>query len=67
MMKNALLVIWLVFVVALIVFVPLVTIWSLNTIFSTTIAYSIETWFATFWLTTILTAASIRPTINNRK
>ena len=38
---------WIVVVVALIVLGPLVTIWSLNTLFpALTIPYSLETWAA---------------------
>ena len=37
---------------------PLVTIWAINTLFATQIAFTIETWLATFWLTAILTASA---------
>ena len=29
---------------------PLITIWSLNTLFSLNIAYNFATWFSTIWL-----------------
>jgi len=35
------------------VFAPLLTIWSLNTLFALTIAYSVKTWFAIVWLTSV--------------
>jgi len=35
-----------VLVIALIIFGPLLTIWSLNTLFGLGIAYSLKTWFA---------------------
>ena len=37
---------------------PLVTIWAINTLFAMQIAFTIETWLATFWLTAILTASA---------
>lgn len=42
----------LIFVVALIIIAvyPFVTIWSLNTLFSLAIPYTLETWAATVWL-----------------
>lgn len=66
-MKNTTLLVWLVIVVAMIVFGPLVTIWSLNTIFALTIEYSIGTWFAAVWLQATLTGGAITTTIKNRK
>ena len=43
-------------IVALIVFAPLATIWSLNTLFALAIPYNFATWFAAFWLTAVFTA-----------
>jgi flagellar biosynthesis component FlhA len=37
------------------VFVPLITIWAINTLFGTSIAFSFVNWFATLWITGILT------------
>jgi len=37
-----------------VVFSPLISIWSLNTIFTTNIAYTFETWAATVWLTILI-------------
>lgn len=37
-------------VVALIILAPLFSIWSLNTLFGTGIEYTLETWFAAFWV-----------------
>jgi hypothetical protein len=42
--------VWLTLIIVSIVFAPLVTIWSLNTLFGLSIAYTIESWFATVWL-----------------
>jgi hypothetical protein len=40
-----------VLVIAIIVFGPLITIWSLNTLFPIlAIEYTIASWFAAFWL-----------------
>ncbi len=36
--------------VGLIWFGPLITIWSVNTLFGLTIPYTLKTWFATLWL-----------------
>lgn len=38
------------FIFAMIIFGPFVTIWAINTIFSTAIAYSFKTWLAAIWL-----------------
>ena len=35
-----------VLILAVVVFVPLLTIWSLNTLFGLAIGYSLKTWFA---------------------
>lgn len=40
----------LLFLVALIIFGPLISIWSINTLFGLTIPYTLKTWFATLWL-----------------
>ena len=40
-----------VLVIAILVFGPLITIWSLNTLFPVlAIEYTLATWFAAFWL-----------------
>ena len=51
-MSDAIKIILLVIlIIAILVFGPLVSIWSLNTLFpSLAIPYAIETWFATLWL-----------------
>lgn len=33
-----------------ILFVPLISIWSVNVLFLTEISYSVSTWFASMWL-----------------
>lgn len=38
------------FLIAVIIFAPLLTIWSLNTLFSLGIAYTIWTWAAVVWI-----------------
>ena len=65
-MKNITLLIWLVIVVVSIIFGPLVTIWSLNTIFALMIEYSLETWFATVWLQATLMGFAITA-VKNKK
>ena len=43
----------IVFASLLIIFGPLVTIWSMNTLFGTKIEYSFTSWAAMAWLTTV--------------
>ena len=38
------------FLILVIIFAPLISIWSLNTLFGLGIAYTIWTWAATIWL-----------------
>jgi hypothetical protein len=38
-------------IIIILVFSPFVSIWSLNTLFTTNIAYNFETWAAMIWLT----------------
>lgn len=40
---------------------PLVTIWSLNTLFGTAIEFNFFTWFACVWLLTMLSWHTARP------
>lgn len=42
------------FILALLVFGPLATIWSLNTLFGLEIAYSFRTWIAVAWLMVVI-------------
>ena len=44
----------LIFVVALIICGPFITIWSLNTLFGLAIAMTFKTWFATLWIGAIV-------------
>ena len=39
---------------------PIASIWALNTLFSLSIPVSIETWLASFWLTSILGSSAIK-------
>ena len=45
---------WIIFIIvlllAIVIFVPLLTIWSLNTLFGLAIGYSLKTWFASLIL-----------------
>lgn len=52
--------------VVLIIFGPLITIWSLNTLFGLGIAYSFWTWLATAWLS-LVTFGSVSSAIRNKK
>ena len=42
---------------AVIVAVPLITIWSFNTLFGMSIEYTAWTWLAAFWLQAVLTGS----------
>ena len=53
-------------IVALIVFGPLATIWSLNTLFGLGIAYTFWTWLATVWLS-MVTFGSVTSSIRRNK
>jgi urea transporter len=44
--------------IAVVVFAPLVTIWAVNLLFSLTIPYTLETWFATLVIGTFLRGES---------
>ena len=46
------------FMFAFIIFVPLLSIWSVNALFSTDIPYSITTWIASMWLTVLIVSRS---------
>jgi hypothetical protein len=50
----------------LIIVGPLITIWSLNTLFGLGIAYTFWTWLATAWLS-IVTFGSVSSAIHNKK
>ena len=52
--------------IAAIVFVPFVTIWSLNTLFSVGISYTVQSWLATVWLS-VSTFGGVTTAINNLK
>jgi hypothetical protein len=43
--------------VLLVIAIPLITIWSFNTLFGFAIEYTLATWFAMFWLHAALTGA----------
>lgn len=51
---------------ALVVAVPLVTIWSLNTLFAVGIEYTAWTWLAAFWLQAAL-AGSVGAAIRRNR
>ena len=50
----------LIFAILIIVFGPLVTIWSLNTLFHLNIEYSFWTWLAMAWLGGVLSASKFK-------
>lgn len=46
--------------------IPLITIWSLNTLFSLGISYTVQSWLATVWLS-ITTFGGLTNAVNNLK
>ena len=65
-MKNIKLALLVLLFVGLIVVAPFITIWSLNTLFALDIAYTLTTWLAIFWLSSV-TFGNIVNTIRNKK
>lgn len=53
-------------IIAIIVFAPLATIWSVNTLFSLGIGYTFKTWLAAVWLQ-MVTFGAVTSSINNKK
>jgi hypothetical protein len=50
----------------LIIVSPVVTIWSLNTLFGLAIDYTLQTWLATVWLS-MVTFGNVATAIRNKK
>ena len=44
----------IVLAVVLIVFLPLLSIWAVNTLFGTAIPFNVATWFASLWLSAVV-------------
>ena len=53
-------------IIAILVFAPLVTIWSMNTLFNLGIGYTFKTWLATVWIQ-MVTFGGVTSSINNKK
>lgn len=53
-------------IIAILVFAPLATIWSVNTLFSLGIEYTFKTWLATVWIQ-MVTFGNVTTAINNNK
>lgn len=47
----------IVLAVVLIAFLPLLSIWAVNTLFGTAIPFNVATWFASLWLGIVLGGA----------
>ena len=50
----------------LVILAPLATIWSINTLFQLGIGYTVESWLAVVWLSTV-TFGGLTHAINNLK
>ena len=66
MNNTASMLIWLAILIAMIIFGPFATIWSINTLFGTTIAFTFETWLATVWLS-MVTFGNVVSAVNKSK
>lgn len=66
MFKDGTLILVFLLLILLIIFAPLVTIWSLNTLFGLGIAYSFWTWLAMAWLS-MVTFGSVTSAISKKK
>lgn len=54
LLSPALAVVLVLFILGLLVLAPLITIWSLNTLFALGIAYGVAQWLAVLWLSLLL-------------
>lgn len=52
--------------IALLIFSPVITIWSLNTLFGLAIPYTLATWFATVWLS-MVTFGNVVTAVNKKR
>ena len=59
-MKEFLMASFIFLAIGVIVFGPLVTSWSLNTLFNLNIAYNFSTWAASLFITSIFSANGIK-------
>lgn len=59
-LKEVLITMLIVMIVALIICSPLATIWALNTLFTIGIPYTIHTWLAVLWLHMLLSPAVLQ-------
>lgn len=55
--KNVMVILWALVVLAIAACVPLISVWSINTLFSLNIAYTFSTWFAAFWVSAVTLGA----------
>lgn len=56
----------IVFLIAIVIFAPFATLWSLNTLFNLGIAYTFNTWLATVWIQ-MVTFGSVTSAVVNSK
>jgi hypothetical protein len=58
-MNGAVVILLILLMVLVVIFGPMVTIWALNTLFGLSIPTTLSTWFATLWITAIVSSAKI--------
>ena len=58
MKTNLLLFFYILFIIVVLIVSPLITIWSINTLFHTNIPTNVWTYLASFWLTGIVASGA---------
>lgn len=59
-MKASLLVLFVMVIILVLIVSPLISIWSINTLFNTTIPTTLWTYLAALWLTGLVAGNSVR-------
>lgn len=59
-MDNVKLLTFILLIFGLVIIGPLITIWSLNTVFGLGISYTIWTWLGTVWLQLLIVGSNVK-------
>jgi hypothetical protein len=62
---GGLIVFWILFVIALVIVGPLISILAVNTLFGLTIPFNLATWFASLWLSGIVGKGAVSVSKNS--
>lgn len=57
--QNVVVVVWVILVLVALIFAPLVSLWALNTLFSSNIAFNFWTWLASLWIGSFLSGVKL--------